>query len=565
MKIRTKILLCTICPILLLGIIVCGIILGPVSRQMTQDTENLLKSTACAALASYTQNSGEFFQSPNGDIWKGGYNISRSGELVDEIKEVTGMEVTFFFGNKRIMTSLKDDSGNRVLGNDVGETVAKTVLGEGKTYFSDRVLLDGRVYYGYFVPVIDQGQAVGMVFAGTDKAARDAVQAGVVKVILAVVVVLLLLCMAFAVWFANSMTQSLKHGIRSVCAVGEGKLSQDIAPQLLEREDELGDMTRAVYGLCQELQKIMDNLTGQTRRLLVNAKQLTSVSGTSLQAAKDMQMAMEQERDTACRQEQYALETKKDMALMGNGITESGQETEALREHTEAMMQRSKNACVRMKELFTVNQKGHEAIGKSSRQAESSEKTAKEIAQASGLIISIAGQTNLLSLNASIEAARAGEFGKGFAVVANEVKELATQTASASENIETIAGQLMKSTQESVKLMHMAADVLGEQDESIQQTDALFQEVLAGVEMSSAAVREIRQKMHLLEETRNHSLQTVEQMSRLAVENSQEARKNNDTASEMAGQFSLVGDSARELDKIAGEIDASMQFFAKRS
>ena len=99
----------------------------------------------------------------------------------------------------------------------------------------------------------------------------------------------------------------------------------------------------------------------------------------------------------------------------------------------------------------------------------------------------------------------------------------------------------------------------------IQQTDALFQEVLAGVEMSSAAVREIRQKMHLLEETRNHSLQTVEQMSRLAVENSQEARKNNDTASEMAGQFSLVGDSARELDKIAGEIDASMQFFAKRS
>ena len=118
---------------------------------------------------------------------------------------------------------------------------------------------------------------------------------------------------------------------------------------------------------------------------------------------------------------------------------------------------------------------------------------------------------------------------------------------------------------QALHLMHMAADVLGEQDESIQQTDALFQEVLAGVEMSSAAVREIRQKMHLLEETRNHSLQTVEQMSRLAVENSQEARKNNDTASEMAGQFSLVGDSARELDKIAGEIDASMQFFAKRS
>ena len=72
MKIRTRLLLFSICPMLLLGGIMAALILGPVSQRMAEDTEDSLKSTACAALAAYTQNSGEYFQSPNGDVWKGG-------------------------------------------------------------------------------------------------------------------------------------------------------------------------------------------------------------------------------------------------------------------------------------------------------------------------------------------------------------------------------------------------------------------------------------------------------------------------------------------------------------
>ena len=194
MKIKTKILMFTVCPILFIGIIIVGIVLGPVSNRMQDEIEKSLKSTACATLAAYTQNSGKYIKSPNGDIWKGGYNISRSGELVDQIKEVTGMEVTFFFGNQRIMTSAKDENGNRILGNTAGDVVSEKVLNKGEDYFSNHVLIQDKTYYGYFIPILENGQdkPIGMVFAGTDKSVSDAMQRGLIQTILCIVGIMVL-------------------------------------------------------------------------------------------------------------------------------------------------------------------------------------------------------------------------------------------------------------------------------------------------------------------------------------------------------------------------------------
>ena len=561
MKIRTRLLLFSICPMLLLGGIMAALILGPVIQRMAEDTEDSLKSTACAALAAYTQNSGEYFQSPNGDVWKGGYNISRSGELVDKIREVTGMEVTFFYGRQRIMTSLKDEAGNRVLGNPAGDAVAQEVLDKGQEYFSSSVMLDGRAYYGYFVPVVDKGQTVGMVFAGTDKAAKDAVQSGLMKLLLGVMAFLLVLSIVLAVWFANTVTRTLTQGVDIVCAVGEGRLSVDIPAGQIQREDELGDMARAVHGLCHELRGIVRNLGSQTKQLLANSQRLTEVSQGTAQTVGDVESAMEHQLSTAERQTEYAAVTRQDMASMGQRITEVGQKTDVLSQHAGAMMQSSQQASGLMKDLFAVNKKVHEAIQKIEQQTQESRETAESIARASSLIIAIAGQTNLLSLNASIEAARAGEMGKGFAVVANEVKALAEQTAQASSDIEQIVGNLMRSTEASADLMGSAGRVLQEQDESIRQTDLIFGDILKGIEISSEATGVIVEQMRSLEDTRNHSLQAVEEMNQIAQENAAEARGTSEAMIRAAEEFEAVGMSAQQLDKIAGTIDTSMKFF----
>lgn len=107
-----------------------------------------------------------------------------------------------------------------------------------------------------------------------------------------------------------------------------------------------------------------------------------------------------------------------------------------------------------------------------------------EIGQVVKVITSIAQQTNLLALNATIEAARAGEAGKGFAVVANEVKELARQTARATEDISQKIDAIQKST-------GVAVDAIGLIGDSISKIDEISTTIAAAVEEQTAATNEI--------------------------------------------------------------------------
>lgn len=108
MSIKKKILSITIIPVLLLGIVSIFLTFTTVKGALINQIEEALKGTAAATLAAYDQNTGDYIQTSNGDIWKGSYNISKSESLVDRIKKNTDMDVTFFYGNERIMTSAAD-------------------------------------------------------------------------------------------------------------------------------------------------------------------------------------------------------------------------------------------------------------------------------------------------------------------------------------------------------------------------------------------------------------------------------------------------------------------------
>ncbi len=86
---------------MVLGVITLLFMLTMVKKSSLMDeVQDALKGTAAATLAAYDQNTGDYLESTNGDIWKGSYNISKSESLVDRIKENTGMDVTFFMETK---------------------------------------------------------------------------------------------------------------------------------------------------------------------------------------------------------------------------------------------------------------------------------------------------------------------------------------------------------------------------------------------------------------------------------------------------------------------------------
>ena len=156
------------------------------------------------------------------------------------------------------------------------------------------------------------------------------------------------------------------------------------------------------------------------------------------------------------------------------------------------------------------------------------------------LIKDVAAQTNLLALNATIEAARAGAAGKGFSVVANEVKELAAQTAKATEEIDARVTKIQATVRNSVGELRNITDTIvqmqsiaGEIGESVQQQTTTTHEIARNAHLVANSTREVTQTAAAIEEASNRSGDVASQVLEAAVVLSQHADK---LASEV-GQF----------------------------
>ena len=564
LTIRKKLLLCSILPISVLGIIIVFMSLTFVRNSIINQVENSLRGTAAATLAAYDQNSGTYLVAENGDVWKGGYNISNSEKLLDTIKEKSGMDVTFFYGNKRIMTSIKEQSGERILGSPAGSKIEEMVLQNGKEYFSKNVSVDGVMYFGYYVPVFqgdDSNEPVGMVFAGINKNETLYSVLSIVFYMTVIVLVIAIIGIVGAGLISNTISRVLKSEITSLEYLAMGNLNVQIDKKNLQRKDEIGDLSRAIDTLKTDLRSVIGGISESTNLLISSSDSLEQTSHQTFENMDYVMQSVDTITTSAISQAKDTKSASDNITHMGNLIIETGSEADLLNKNADKMLIVSDKTTFAIDELKKISEEVGSSVNIIAELTEQTNESAKTIREAAEFISGIADETNLLSLNASIEAARAGEAGKGFAVVADEIQKLAVQSNEASSRIDKIVNTLIVDAEHVVDSMEQMKSVIGKQNEYIKSTEESVSEVMEEINESIEKIRNIEKRTQDLETARKEMMGMIAGLSDIADSNVVNTHETSKVINDVSDRFKKVEESAVNLRVTADILEQNMKIF----
>ncbi|MBE0462160.1 MAG: methyl-accepting chemotaxis protein [Halomonadaceae bacterium] len=318
--------------------------------------------------------------------------------------------------------------------------------------------------------------------------------------------VLLLVVVAYA---ARRSLAPIKHTASAMADIAQGK--GDLTRRLeVKSQDEIGDLARGFNAFVERMQGTLQEVRHNAQTVLAGASDMADgtheLSSRTDQAAANIQetsASMEEIHSTVAHTSQ-ASEQANGLAIEAAGASKRG---------TESMTQmESKMGAI----------------------SESSNKISDII----GLIDSIAFQTNILALNASVEAARAGEQGRGFAVVANEVRTLASRSATAAQDIRALIDVSVNHAKEGNHIVKSAAQQMQEIHRSITQVSDVIGEITAGAREQTAGIEQVNTAVAEMDTMTQQNASMVSQNASLAAQ----MRNNAERLDQLMSEF-ILGDS----------------------
>jgi methyl-accepting chemotaxis protein len=264
-----------------------------------------------------------------------------------------------------------------------------------------------------------------------------------------------------AVFLSRKIAGATRSVLRQAEAIAAGDLTHDELK--VRSRDELGDLTTAINKMSSSLKRMILAITENSIHVAAASEELSSTS-QQITANSEETSAQAKVVSNATQQVSQNLQT------VATGAEEMGASIKEI----------AKNASEAAKIATSAVKVAETTTATVSKLGDSS----NEIGQVIKVITSIAQQTNLLALNATIEAARAGEAGKGFAVVANEVKELAKETAKATEDISRKIEAIQTDTRAAVEAIASISEV-------INQVNGISSTIATAVEEQNATTNEM--------------------------------------------------------------------------
>lgn len=565
MKLKGKILALSLIPVIALGIVMFLAAADRIANCIYDEAYVGMQATTLAVRDIFeTGNSGSYHMDENGCMWKGdALNISQATDITDHIKQNTGMEVTVFWGDTRILTSIVNERGERQINTQASAEVVDQVLKNGETYQNRNVEILGREYIVCYTPVYQENSSeiVGMIFLGTPQETVTSIINRTRLQFLVILACMVLFVAVIAFALVSRILSALKINMDILNDLSNGSLHVAIDQNILSRKDEIGDLSRNIAHLKDSLRSIIHNIHAKSRELGSETTQIESITQNVYQVMKEVNHSAQEMAASCSSQADDAELARKNVYTMGSFIEENTSQLNELHTLSGSMRNGSSEAVSQFEQLDEVTKRVKESIHFLSQQTNLTNESVARISSAAELITTIASQTNLLSLNASIEAARAGEHGRGFSVVASEIQQLSEQSDRAAHEIQDMIINLRTNSVCTLERMNEVQDIITAQENTVRTTGSIFQQVCADIDQSAASMDMIMRNSEKLEDTRTNTVTIVRDSAALSEENSAAIQEIMASIENLYHELGNISEKSGFLNNLSREMTACVDVF----
>nr|WP_280922267.1 methyl-accepting chemotaxis protein [Ammoniphilus resinae] len=382
---------------------------------------------------------------------------------------------------------------------------------------------------------------------------------GSTRLIMIISVIAILVAILLGSLISQWLSQPIIRLTQASKRLAEGDLTGEEIQ--VKTKDEMKDLANAFNQMGRDLRELIGHVGNTTDQVAASSEELMASAEETSKATEQISTASQEVATGSERQVHSAQEAQHVVAEISEGMNQAAVLIQAVADATvnanQAAQQGTQVVQQTIDKMNTIQLK----VESTSQVVHTLGGKSEEIGQIVSLITEISNQTNLLALNATIEAARAGEHGRGFAVVADEVRKLAEQSGTASEQIRRLIIEIQKESQNAVLSMNEGTIAVEEGIQQVHQTGESFNSITRMIEGVAAQSQEVSAIVEEVNASSQGMVNMVENISCISEQSSQNMQNMAASSEEQLASMENISDSATSLAQMAEDLQRLVSKF----